>query len=161
MTTPEDAASAIHEMLDIALQSHHEAILTTVDAQNRPHAAWMGTACTPDFKHLITVTGAHTDKVANIRANPHVEWMFTSPDRRTIVYFEGSAEILEDEEMKRRYFQLVPDETRGFFMKFYRSGGAWCVIKTNLQSAIYCVPGAYTKIRVAGHQLHPQVSVPA
>ena len=153
MTTPEEAASAIREMLAVALKNHREAVLTTVDVEGRPHAAWMGTVSTPDFVHLITLTGAHTDKVANIRSNPNVEWMFTSTDRGTIIYFEGHAEILVDEEMKSRYFQLVPEESRGFFMKHYRSGGEWCVIKTHIDSAVYCMPGAYTKVRLGGDQI--------
>jgi general stress protein 26 len=153
MTTPEEAAESIREMLLLALYNHREAVLTTVDGTGRPHAAWMGTITTPDFVHLITLTGVHTDKVANIRSNPLVEWMFTAPDRRTIIYFEGHAEVLVDEAMKNRYFQLVPEESRGFFMKHYRSGGEWCVIKTRIDSAVYCMPGAYTKVRLAGDQI--------
>lgn len=153
MTTPEEAASAIREMLACALLNHREGILSSVDADGRPHAAWMGTVCTPDSEHLITLTGVNTDKAANIRANPKVEWMFTAPDRKTIIYLEGHADILVDEESKRRYFALVPEESRGFFMKYYRNGGDWCVIRTRIDSAVYCMPGAYTKVRLPGEQI--------
>jgi general stress protein 26 len=155
MSTAEEAASAIREMLAMALKNHREAVLTTVDAEGRPHAAWMGTVTTPDFAQLITLTGAHTDKVSNIRSNPNVEWMFTAPDRTVVIYFEGRAEVQADEEMKNRYFQLVPEESRGFFMKHYRSGGAWCVVKTQITGAVYCMPGAYTKVRLGSHQIQP------
>jgi general stress protein 26 len=148
MTTPSEAAAAIREMLSVALYNHREAVLTTVDGAGRPHATWLGTVTTPDFAHLITLTGSQTDKVANIRANPHVEWMFTSADRKTIIYFQGQAEVVVDEASKNRYFQMVPEESRGFFMKYYRSGGDWCVIKTRIDSAVYCMPAAYTKVRL-------------
>jgi general stress protein 26 len=161
MTSPEEASAAIREMLGVALKNHREGLLTTADASGRPHSAWMGTVSTPDFVHLITLTGAHTDKVANIRANPKVEWMFTSADRKTIVYFEGEAEIIVDEAAKSRYFQLVPDESRGFFMKYYRAGGEWCVVKTHIDSAVYCMPGAYSKVRLAGHQIRVSPNAPA
>ncbi len=153
MITSEEAASAIREMLGVALRNQREGLLTTVTPEGRPHATWMGTVSTPDFVHLITLTGTHTDKVANIRANPGVEWMFTSPDRKTLVYFEGTAEIILDEEMKHRYIQMVPDESRGFFMRYYRAGGEWCVIKTHIEAAVYGMPGAYTKVRLGGHQI--------
>jgi general stress protein 26 len=153
MTTPAEAAASIREMLVVALHNHREAVFTTVDATGRPHAAWMGTVTTPDFVHLITLTGTHTDKVANIRCNPQVEWMFTAPDRKTIIYFEGHAEVLIDEAMKNRYLQMVPEESRGFFMKHYRSGGEWCVIKTRIDSAVYCMPAAYTKVKLTGDQI--------
>lgn len=169
MTTPEEAASAIREMLSAVLENHREGILNTVregilntvNAEGRPHAAWMGTVCTPDFVHLITLTGAHTDKVANVRSNPNVEWMFTAHDFRTIIYFEGHAEILVDDAMKSRYFQMVPKESIGYFMKYYGAGGEWCVIKTRIDSAVYCIPTTYTKIRLAGNQIrvNPSASV--
>lgn len=153
MTTPEEAAAAIRTMLSVALENHREGILTTISANGQPHAAWMGTVSTPDFVHLITLTGTHTDKAANIRANPRVEWMFTAPDRKTVIYFEGHADLLVDDAMRNRYFQLVPEESRGFFMKFYSTGGDWCVIKTRIDSVVYCMPGAYTKVRLTGDQV--------
>lgn len=159
MNSPEEATSAIREMLAVALKNHSEALLTTVNSEGRPHATWMGVVSTLDFTHLITLTGAHTDKVGNIKGNPKVEWMFTMPDRKTIIYFEGTAEILVDEEMKSRYFTLVPEESRGFFMKHYRTGSEWCVIKTHIESVVYCMPGAYTKVRLAGHQFGAKPSV--
>lgn len=163
MNTPEEAASAIREMLAAALQDHREGVLTTVNPQGRPHATWMGSVSTPDFVHLITLTGAHTDKVANIRANPFVEWMFTSDDRKTIIYFEGRAEILMDEDEKQRYFQMVPEESRGFFLRHYRARGEWCVIKTHLDRAVYSMPGAYMKVNLDGHKisLHPKAPIRA
>lgn len=161
MNTSEEAASAIREMLGTALKNHREGILTTANAEGRPHAAWMGTVSSPDMVHLIAVTGADTDKVKNIRDNPNVEWMFTFADRKTIIYFEGKAEILASEEEKQRYIQLVPDESRDFFMKYYRTGGEWCVIKTHLENAVYCMPGAYMKVKLAGHNfsLHPKAPI--
>ena len=153
MITPEEAADAIRQMLCLALRNQHEGVLTTVSAADRPHATWMGTVCTPDLTHLLTLTGVHTEKVANIRANPEVEWMFISPDRETVIYFEGRAEIIVDDEMKHRYLQMVSDESRGFFMRYYRAGGEWCVIKTDVAAAVYCIPGSYTKVRLAGHQI--------
>lgn len=156
MITPEEAATAIRDMLSVALSNQREALLTTVNPDGRPHATWMGTVCTSDFVDLITLTGTRTDKVVNIRANPQVEWMFTSTDRETIVYFEGRAEIIHNDEMKHRYIQMVPPESRGFFMHYYRAGGEWCVIKTHITSAVYCVPGAYTKVRLEAHQIRVQ-----
>ena len=153
VVSPMDAIAAIRETLSHALQTYREGLLNTVNIEGRPHASWMGAVCTPDFEHLITLTGANTDKTANIHANPKVEWMFNSPDRSTIIYFEGSAEILVDDQMKQRYFELVPEESREFFMRYYRSGGEWCVIKTRIDHAVYCMPSAYMKIRLEGHQI--------
>lgn len=150
MSTHEEAAIAIREMLATALHCHREGVLSTVSADGRPHACWMGTVATLDFSHLITVTGSHTDKVANIRANPLVEWMFTSLDRNTIIYFDCSAEILMDVKMRQRYFEMVPEESRGYFTKYYHAGGDWCVINTRIESAVYCMPGAYMKVRIPG-----------
>jgi general stress protein 26 len=148
-----EAAIEIRDILAKTLTSHHEAVLSSISPSGRPHAAWMGVAGTHDFKHLITVTSATSEKVTNIRQNPHVEWMFTSPDRLRVIYFEGDADVLVDEQMKQHYLNIVPDETRGFFMRFYRHGGQWVVVRTRLDNVVYCMPGAYTKVRLSMDQV--------
>jgi general stress protein 26 len=143
----------IRELLSQILRVHHEAILCTVDGTGRPHATWMGVFCSHDFRYLITVTSAHSDKIANIRQNPHVEWMLTSADRSKVIYFEGEAETLIDEDLKEQYLQGVQVESRQFFMKYYRSGGEWQVIRTRLDHVVYCMPGAYDKVRLNMEQV--------
>ncbi|MFN0080063.1 MAG: protein kinase domain-containing protein [Prosthecobacter sp.] len=150
---PANAVAVIRETLFHALKTYREGLLNTVNSEGRAHSSWMGAVCTPDFSEIITLTGTNTDKTANIRANPKVEWMFNSPDHSTIIYFEGNAEILVDDQMKNRYFELVPEETRGFFQRYFQAGGSWCVIKTSIDHAVYCMPSAYMKIRLEGHQI--------
>ncbi len=159
VVTPENAISAVRETLSHALRTYREGLLNTVNTDGRAHSSWMGAVCTPDLSELITLTGTHTDKTVNIRANPKVEWMFNSQDHSTIIYFEGCAEILVDEQMKNRYFELVPEETRGFFQRYFRSGGDWCVIKTRIDHAVYCMPSAYMKIRLEGHQIRAGANI--
>lgn len=121
----------------------------------------MGSVTTPDFVHLITLTSVHTHKVANIRANPFVEWLFTMPDRKSMIYFEGKAEIIVNEEAKEHYFQAVPEKSRAFFMKHYRAGGEWCVIKTHLDMAVYCLRGTYMKVDLPSQKisLYPKAPI--
>ncbi|CAN5699569.1 hypothetical protein BH11VER1_BH11VER1_38600 [soil metagenome] len=153
MSTPDQAAAAIRELLATALQYHREGILTTADAGGRPHATWMGSVTTPDLVDLITLTSAHSHKVANIQANPNVEWMFTMPDRKSMIYFAGTARIIVDEKEKERYYQAVPEKSRAFFMKHYRAGGEWCVIKTHLKTARYCNKGTYLSVNLAEQKI--------
>lgn len=155
MSTPDQAAATIREWLATALQYHREGILTTADAEGRPHATWMGSVTTPDLVDLITLTSSHSHKVANIRANPNVEWMFTMPDRKSMIYFSGKAEIIADDIAKDRYFQAVPEKSRAFFMKHYRAGGEWCVIKTHLNTARYCTKGTYMTVDL----VEPKISL--
>ncbi len=153
MSNPDQAAAAIRELLATALQYHREGILTTADAEGRPHATWMGSVTTPDLVDLITLTSVHSHKVANIRANPNVEWMFTMPDRKSMIYFAGTARIIVDEKAKDRYYQAVPEKSRAFFMKHHRAGGEWCVIKTHLKTARYCTKGTYLSVNLAEQKI--------
>jgi len=153
MNSISEAAAAIHQMVTLAMKSNHEGLLSTVSPMGLPHSTWMGCFCTPDFAHLITLTGIHTEKVTNIKVNPGVEWMFSSPDRLTVVYLQGRAEIILDESVIHKYTQLIPHESRAAFMNYYRSGGEWCVLKTHIENAIYSMPAAYTKVQISGHQL--------
>jgi general stress protein 26 len=149
----DEAAEQIRAILTNTLQSHHEGVLCTVDESGRPHATWMAFLCTHDFRHLITVTSADSDKAGNVRRNPLVEWMVTSADRSKVIYFEGEAEAVEDGALKDQYMQMVPEDSRRFFMKYYRAGGDWVVIKTRLDSIVYCMPGAYAKVRLSIDQV--------
>jgi general stress protein 26 len=148
------AASSVRKLLAVALSSFHEGILATIDPKGRPHAASMRMLPTPDFAHLLAVTGARADEVANIRANPKVEWMFTAPDRRTVIYIEGAAEILEDYAAESRSFQQLSEEDRVVFMGHDRGDGDRCVIKTRLDRAVHCLPVGYMKVRLDAREIH-------
>ncbi len=150
---PDEAAEEIRQILNDLLKVHHEGILSSVDELGRPHSAWMGVLCSHDYQYLITVTSPDSDKVANVRKNPHVEWMLASADRLKIMYFEGVAETVMDEQLKEQYIQMVPPESRQFFMKYYHNTGEYVVIRTRIDHVVYCMPGAYTKVRLSMDQI--------
>ena len=129
------------------------ALLSTADPSGRPHATWMGISRSEEADTILTITSPDSDKVKNIRANPKVEWMLSTGDRKELLYLEGEAAIVEDIAEIKRQWQSIPGKGKAFFLRYYNSGIGFSVIKTRVDSAIYMIPEEYRKTRFAIHEL--------
>lgn len=130
------------------------ALLSTVDPAGRPHATWMGISRCDEENTILTITSPDSDKVTNIRANPKVEWMLSTGDRKELLYLEGKAEVIEDVAEIKRAWQSIPGKGKAFFLRYYNSGIGFSVIKTRAKSAIYVIPEECRKTRFAIHDLN-------
>ena len=129
------------------------ALLTTVSPESAPHATWMGTTRTDDDDIILTITSPDSKKVKNIRANPKVEWLITSHDRKELLYLEGKAEVVDDVAEIKRCWQEIPGKGKAFFLQYYNSGIGFAIIKTTVESAIYAVPEDCRKTKFAISEL--------
>ncbi len=69
-------------------------MLTTVDETHMPCARWMGTATAENGLHtLYTLTGKNSRKLAHVRGNPNVCWVFSDTEYNDIVTLYGQAII--------------------------------------------------------------------
>ncbi|MHC4925658.1 MAG: pyridoxamine 5'-phosphate oxidase family protein, partial [Planctomycetota bacterium] len=118
-------------------------ILTTAGGDGVPHATWMGTVVAPRWDQLATITSPDSRKVANIRANPNVEWLFSSTNRAELVYLEGQAEVVTEPREIKRYWKALPDKGRAFFLLYFNSGLGFCVLRTRIEQAVLCLPAEY------------------
>jgi general stress protein 26 len=125
------------------------AVITTADANGIPHAAWMNILADSQLNDVITITAPDTQKVANVRANPRVEWMCASDSMETVVYVSGPAEILEGDEAKR-YWDAMPGKYRAYFWQYINSVDHrdFAVIRTKIEKVVYCRPQGYHKTLV-------------
>lgn len=89
------------EMVGRELRKRDFAVLSTADAQGRPHAVGVEYGVSPQGTHLYVMTRRHLKKARNIAANPKVSlvvpltrrllWFLPPP----CIQFQGTAEILE------------------------------------------------------------------
>jgi general stress protein 26 len=122
------------------MEHHRPALLTTASRDGIPHATWMATMTSFDFRSLLTLTSPDSRKVANIRANPRVEWLFTDAAMKQLVYLEGTATLLEDVAEIKAAWHLIPDKERAYFLSSFNSRPGFAIVETKIESVIYCRP---------------------
>jgi uncharacterized pyridoxamine 5'-phosphate oxidase family protein len=98
------------EFLYNFISKNKYAVLSTVTKNNRPEAAVVGIAVTPDLR-IIFDTLSTSRKYRNLMANPSIAFVIGWEDEQTIQY-EGSARIPaanELESLLEIYFRVFPD----------------------------------------------------
>jgi uncharacterized pyridoxamine 5'-phosphate oxidase family protein len=85
-------------------------VLATAGEDNRPEAALMGFAVTPELEVIFDTVNI-SRKYPNLKKNPRVAWVIGCTTEVTVQY-EGVAQELEGEELakyKKTYFTKFPD----------------------------------------------------
>lgn len=122
---------------DIAVQVLKEALggegiglFSTSNKEGVPHATWMATFAFIERDSIICLSSPDSQKVDNIWANPHVEWLFTAPDLSALVYLYGKAYVEDDPVEFKKHWQVMKDKDRAFFLNSYNSPPGFSVIRT-------------------------------
>lgn len=92
------------------MKSDRLGVLATVGEGQKPEAALMGYAVTPDME-IIFDTVKTSRKYPNLKKNPRVAWVLGCSSEITVQY-EGVAEELDGEQLakyKKIYFTTFPD----------------------------------------------------
>ncbi|MEX2580668.1 MAG: pyridoxamine 5'-phosphate oxidase family protein [Verrucomicrobiales bacterium] len=134
-------------------------LLSTADDSGFPHATWMATMAPAEERQLVTLTSPDSRKVANIRSNPRVEWLFTGPEKADLVYLSGSAEIVSEMEEVKSYWNLMKEKDLAFFLDHFNTGMGFAIIRTQVESATLVQPQEHQS-----HELDPSElwkSIPA
>ena len=126
-------------------------LLTTVDKDGWPHATWMNFQTKGALDEVFTITAPTTQKVANLRANPRAEWMFSHPDFsiESIAYVSGETHIVEGDAVQH-YWDAIPGKSRAFFRQYNDTDDfrQFVVLVTKVSKVVFCRPVAYRKFPV-------------
>jgi len=101
--------------IDEFLSKGHTLIFTTVDREGYPHSTPLWYAYLDG--HIYTRGRARSQKAANITRNPKVCCLVETGDRwreLKAVMIRGRAEVVTDEETRRRYAQAVTEKYAAF-----------------------------------------------
>lgn len=131
------------EILNITariLENTHAGILATTGEDCKPHATWMSPAFLKGRPGVIfTVTSPHSKKIANLKKNPHVEWMFQNPGLDKIVNIRGRINILNNPSITREVMEYL-GQNLNIFWKANREAMDYVVLETIIEEASYCCP---------------------
>ena len=133
------------------------AILTTANSIGHPHATWMNVLADRQMEQVIAITAPHTEKVGNLKENPHSEWMFASSSMESMAYLSGPTEIVIGEEALR-YWNSMPGKSKAPYHNYNPSDNPedFAILCTKVEKIIYCRPPGYNKTLV--HELYPAMS---
>lgn len=117
-------------------------LLCTVDRRGCPRGRWMGCVTEGAFDRLLSLTASASRKVAEIRAQPQVQWIFTSPDMARVVTFTGHARVVDHVEEVKSHWPKFPDKTRAYFLHGSLSGLGVAVIETTPETLEFSIPAS-------------------
>lgn len=127
-------------------------LLTTTSKDGWPHATWMNFQTKGYLEDVFAITAPTTQKVANLRENPHTEWMFSKPGFtiESIVYVSGDTTIVEGDAM-RPYWDAMPGKSKAYFRQYNNSDDFhhFVVLVTKVSKVDFCRPIAYRKFPVS------------
>lgn len=111
-------------------------VLMTVDATGAPHGRWMGATTRHGLSRLFTLTARDTRKIADLRFNPKVCWLFTTAEYQDVVMLCGTAIIHEGGTMLREAWDLLKEtgQTFGVGPLSDENHLEMCVIETQVQT---------------------------
>jgi general stress protein 26 len=108
-------------------------VLTTVDADGAPHARWMATLTIENFPRLVTLTSATSAKVRHIRANPCVNWLFSTEDLTIVLNLAGRAQVHTDTVIVKRAWKAIHDKSHPYFLNSLQGRPTIAVIETLIE----------------------------
>ncbi|MCX5662128.1 MAG: pyridoxamine 5'-phosphate oxidase family protein [Planctomycetota bacterium] len=115
-----DAPLEGHELLRIAegIVAHNPlALFTTVDEDEVPRSRWMvAIPAGHGLCGLYALTGRHSRKLRDIRANPAVCWVFTGPKHEDVVTITGSAVALPTLDAVEESWRPLMEATQQYAM---------------------------------------------
>lgn len=130
------------------INGHHPGILATVDPAGQPHLRWMSTLAFGEFPVFHTLTAANARKVAHIRANPQVNWMFYNKDLTFILNLSGRAHVLDDPATLKQVWRSVEDKTHTYFLNEYSHRPGFVAIETQVDSVECTSPASGLRVQV-------------
>ena len=101
-------------MLEKIISEARTAVLSTVDVTGRPMMRWM-TPAVLGGGTIYAVTSPRFAKVAQIRKNPQVSWMFQTATLNTIVTVQGRMNILENPSIRMEVLETLGSRLQTFW----------------------------------------------
>ncbi|MBD3241340.1 MAG: pyridoxamine 5'-phosphate oxidase family protein [Chitinivibrionales bacterium] len=132
--------SKLMSELDRIIGQAKTAIFITVDEKGAPHARWVTPGLLkgrPGAVYFVTYPTAA--KVAQLRDNPSVSWLFQSPALDRIVSLAGKATVIDNASLTSEVLEAVAPRLRTFW-KITEDKHAFAVVETVVERAELFLP---------------------
>jgi general stress protein 26 len=115
-------------------------VMATTDENGKPHIRWMiPTVLTDSPGLLYAVTNPDDEKVKQIEANPHAEWLFQKRDLSEILNVGGTTRVLDNPSLMAQVVERLGRKIQ-FFWKYNEETYDFHVIETVIEKGVYYKP---------------------
>ena len=115
-------------------------VLSTVDAQGRPHARWMTPALLPARPGSIyTVSTPDAPKISQLAARPEVEWMFQTRAVHRVVNVRGRCYVVEAPQLRAEVLEAIGRKLAAFW-RYNQDPASLVILETVMEEACYYLP---------------------
>lgn len=134
-----DQNAVMQKAADILAEAR-TGILTTVDADGKPHARWMTpTLLNGRTRALYAVTSPHSAKAAHLAASPTAEWLLQTPALTEVLTVTGRVNVIDNPALKAEVIEAVGERLRVFW-KVNPQQVDIVVLETVIESASFFLP---------------------
>lgn len=130
------------------------AILATVGDNAEPYARWMSPIfATGSLERFHTLAAPASRKIAHIRANEKVSWVFHTPQFDEVVTVHGRASVDDDPLLRAEIWESMPDKQRSFILR-NDENLEFVIIRTEVETLEYLRPkeGQTTPVVISPRQ---------
>jgi len=133
-------AREIMDRVRAILDAHGVGILATVGEDGKPHIRWLTPVVFSGRQGVIyALTIPGFPKVAQLKANPSVEWMFQTPTLDEVVTARGKINIVDNPSLRSETLEAIGPRMRSLW-KLSRNAKDLVVLETVLEEATHYLP---------------------
>lgn len=115
-------------------------ILTTIDAEGKPHARWMTPVLLDQWPDAVfAVTSPEFPKIAQLNKNPQVEWMIQTRSLDQIINVRGAINVLDNPSMKAHVMEAIGRKLTVFW-KVNKQSTDFVILETIIDEACWFSP---------------------
>jgi general stress protein 26 len=150
-------AEIVHELRRL-IRGGCRGVLATLDENGAACVRWMGSVTLENLREMAALTAPGSHKLAHIRRDPRVQWVFLNDETVRTITLTGKARVITDVAEMKRHWSLIPDKGRAYFLFGDLHDAGFAVIETRIERIEVCDPRNFTSLSFTPDEVEPWVS---
>lgn len=128
------------QKIEAVLEDAKAGVLTTVDAESKPHARWMTPVVLSSWPETIfAVTSPEFPKILQLDANNQVEWLLQTRSLDQIINVRGGINVVDNPSLKAQVMEAIGRKLTVFW-KVNKDRTDFVILETVIDEACWAAP---------------------
>lgn len=128
------------QKIEAVLEDARAGVLTTVDAEGRPHARWMTPVVLAQWPETIfAVTAPDFPKILQLDANNKVEWLLQTRSLDQVINVRGGINVVDNPSLKAQIMEAIGRRLTVFW-KVNKAKTDFIILETVIDEACWSAP---------------------